>query len=68
MKPFTKISSILFALIAVAHLARVVFGWTATVNGSAVPMWVSIVAAVISGVMSVMLCREACCKPAAATA
>lgn len=62
MKPFTKIASILFGLIAAAHLARVIFGWEVTVNGNAIPMSASIVAVVITGLMSGMLCREGCCK------
>ncbi len=68
MKPCTKIASILFGLIAAAHVARLIFGWAVTINGAPVPMWASIVAAVITGAMSVMLCRECCCKPAVAAA
>ncbi len=56
-----KFASLLFALIAVAHLLRVIFSWTATLNGMAVPMWASIVAVVVGGAMSLCLCRAACC-------
>ena len=28
MKPFSTFGSFLFGLIAIAHLARVIFGWT----------------------------------------
>lgn len=68
MKPYTKIASILFGLIAAAHVARLIFGWAVTINGTPVPMWASIVAAVITGAMSVILCRGCCCKPAVVAA
>jgi hypothetical protein len=42
-------SGVLFALVAVAHLARLVFGWSILVDTEVVPMWVSWVGVLITG-------------------
>jgi hypothetical protein len=38
---YTLISGLLFAVVAMAHAARLLLGWNITVDGVAVPMWVS---------------------------
>jgi len=45
-------SSILFTLIAVAHMARISFMLEATVAGISVPLWVSGVIVVVSGYLA----------------
>jgi hypothetical protein len=57
-KPFTTIAILFFSLIAFAHLLRVFFGAEVVVNGIYIPLWVSGVAAVISGGLAYMLWRE----------
>jgi hypothetical protein len=59
MKPFSTFGSFLFGLIAVAHLARVIFGWTVTVNAVAIPMWPSVAIFIGLGLLSVLMWREA---------
>ena len=54
----TRIAAILLTAVAIAHLARVVLGIEATVAGTAVPMWVSIVATVVAGGVALMLWRD----------
>ena len=55
MKPisFAHIAGIIFAIVAVAHAARIAFGWPLMVNTWIIPMWVSwlglIIAAVLAG-------------------
>ena len=58
MKPFTTIAAGVFALVAVVHLLRIVFGWPVLINGMAVPIWASGVGFVISAALAVMLWRE----------
>jgi hypothetical protein len=58
VKPFTTIAAIVFALIAVLQLLRFVLAWPISINGLAVPVWVSAVAFVIAAGLSVMLWRE----------
>ena len=48
MKPFTTATLITLALVAIVHALRVLMGWSVIVNGSNIPMWVSVVAVVIS--------------------
>lgn len=58
MKPFTKIAAGLFALIALAHLYRVIVGLSVTVGGHDVPQWVSVIGMVITGSLALALHRE----------
>ena len=59
MKPFSTFGSFLFGLIAVAHLARVIFGWTVTVNAVVIPMWPSVAIFIGLGLLSALMWREA---------
>ena len=58
MKPFTTAALFILALVAIVHALRVLMGWSVTVNGSDVPMWVSVVAFVIAAGLAVGLWRE----------
>jgi hypothetical protein len=49
---------IILALLAIVHALRMVMGWSVTVNGSDVPMWVSAVALVVFAGLAVGLWRE----------
>ena len=58
MNPFTKLTSAVFAVIALAHLYRIVRPFEVVVAGSVIPQWVSIVGLIIAGILSLMLWRE----------
>ncbi len=58
MKPFTYIAVGVFALVALLHVLRLLFGWEATIAGLAVPLWVSLLGTVIAGGLAVMVWRE----------
>ena len=64
MKPFTTITVVLLALIAVAQLLRFVFGWEVTFSGLVVPVWLSGIVSVITAGLAVMVWREARRGPA----
>jgi hypothetical protein len=49
---------LVFTLVALVHLLRLVYGWEATINGAAVPMWASGLGLVIAGGLAVMLWQE----------
>jgi len=57
-KPFTYIAVVVFALVALLHLLRLVFGWEATIAGLAVPIWLSLLGTVIAGGLAVLVWRE----------
>jgi hypothetical protein len=58
MKPFTTLTCLLLALIAVLQLTRLLLGWEITINGYALPLWPSGVAALIAGGLSLLVWRE----------
>ena len=59
MKPFTTIAIALFALIALAHLYRLVTGCEVVVNGHVLPLWLSAVGLIVAAGLALMLWREA---------
>ena len=59
MKPFTRIAALLLGLVAVLQAIRFLAGWPVTIDGFAVPVWASAAFAVITGLLAVMLWREA---------
>lgn len=59
MKPFSVIASVVFAGVALVQLSRVIQGWSAVINGFAVPIWASAVAFLVASVLSIMVWREA---------
>jgi hypothetical protein len=58
MKPFTSLTIAVLALLALLQLTRMALGWTVVVDGFAVPVWASAVAAIIAGGLALMLYRE----------
>ena len=40
-RAYLLITAIIFSLIALLHLVRIVFGWSAVIGGWSVPMWLS---------------------------
>jgi hypothetical protein len=58
-RPFTWIASGIFALVALVHLFRLFKHFQFVIGSHAIPMWCSVVAVVIAGGLSWMLCREA---------
>jgi hypothetical protein len=58
MKPFTTIASILLGIVALAHLYRVIRNVDIVIGAWPVPQGVSIVALIVTGVLSIMLWRE----------
>jgi len=59
MKPGAAVAMTLLALIAVVHVIRVVLQIPAVIGTTVVPMWASIVAAIVTGLVAVALWREA---------
>lgn len=51
-KTYMAVSTAVFALVALGHLARVAFGWDAVIGGWNVPAWVSYVAVIVAGLLA----------------
>ena len=48
-RPFTSLAAIIFAVVALVHLMRLIYGWVVTIIGADVPMWTSVLRLVIAG-------------------
>ena len=57
-KPFTTVAAIIFAVVALVHLLRLVYGWVVSIAGGDVPMWASVPGLVIAGVLAAGLWWE----------
>ena len=57
MKNYIAISGSIFAIVAFAHLLRIIDGWDVIVNGQAVPMTISYLAFVATGMLAVWAFR-----------
>lgn len=51
-KNYCLVTAIIFTVIALLHLARLGFGWTAVLGGWSVPMWLSWPALAISAFLA----------------
>ncbi len=51
-KWYFTITSIVFAVVAIAHLGRIILMLDATIAGYAIPLWVSGVAVIITGYLA----------------
>jgi len=49
---YFRFTGVIFLLIAVLHLARLFYGWEAVIGSVAIPLWASVLGAVIAGVMA----------------
>jgi hypothetical protein len=58
MKPVTMITVLFLAMVAAAHLLRLLLGVEVTVGGTLVPLWVSVIACVVPAGLAVGLWRE----------
>ncbi|HEY7743867.1 MAG TPA: hypothetical protein VIA19_12545 [Burkholderiales bacterium] len=57
-RPFTSLAAIIFAAIALIHLLRLIYGWAVSIVGASVPMWTSVLALVVFGVLAAGLWWE----------
>jgi hypothetical protein len=57
MKNYIAISGSIFAIVAFAHLLRIIDGWEVVVNGQAVPMTISYMTFVATGMLAVWAFR-----------
>jgi hypothetical protein len=51
-RAFLLATAIIFSLVALLHLARIVFGWSAVIGARSVPMWLSWIALVVAGALA----------------
>ena len=59
MKPATTIAALFLAVVTFLHVLRLIRGTEILIGGNAVPMWASMIAAPILGLLAYMMWREA---------
>ena len=57
-RPFTLIAAAIFAIMALAHVYRIATDFQIVVGSHSLPMTVSYLAVVVTGILAVMLYRE----------
>jgi protein-S-isoprenylcysteine O-methyltransferase Ste14 len=57
-KPFTMISAIIFAVMALLHVYRIFTHFQIVLGSHVIPLWASYVGIVVSGLLAVMLYKE----------
>jgi hypothetical protein len=58
MKPAARLATTFLALVAIAHLLRLVLRITVTAGGVSIPLWASALACIVTGGLAVLLWRE----------
>jgi len=51
-KSYFKFSSLLFLIIAIVHLARLIYGWEVVLGETMIPVWASWVAVIVGAYMA----------------
>lgn len=59
MKTGTRLSILLFSLVAILHATRVILGWDMIIGDAHVPVWASVLGVVIPLLLAGMLFKEA---------
>jgi hypothetical protein len=57
MRAYLQVSATLFGLLALGHLLRLLRGWPAEIAGRMVPVWMSVVALIVAGGLSIWALR-----------
>jgi len=53
-KTFSLVAGVIFAIVALAHLARIVTDWSVIIGDWSIPMWVSWIALVVAGGLALL--------------
>jgi hypothetical protein len=51
-RTYNAVTAVLFLIVALLHLLRIVFGWSAVIGGLAIPIWASWLALVVTGALA----------------
>jgi hypothetical protein len=58
-KTFSIVAGVIFAAVALLHLARIYMDWPVMIGGWSVPMWVSCISLVVAGGLAFLELRLA---------
>ena len=57
MRTYIQVTGVVFAIVALAHLARLLLDWPAQEAGWVVPMWISWIAILMAGALCIWAFR-----------
>ena len=57
-KPFTHIAVGIFILVGILHVLRLIYGWEVTIASIVIPMWISVAAFIVTGILAVLVLLE----------
>ena len=49
MRAYLVVSGVLLGAVALAHLLRLIYGWTVQIGAEVVPLWISVIGGVVAG-------------------
>ena len=49
---YNTLTAVLFLVVALVHLLRIIFGWSAQIGGATLPMWASWLALVVAAALA----------------
>lgn len=58
MKPAVTVAVVFLLLVALLHLLRVAFGVSVTIDGTAIPVWASVLACLGPAALAIWVWRE----------
>ena len=58
MKPAVSVVTLFLSIVAVLHLLRLVFQLPITIGSTEIPMWASVVAVIVTGLLAAWLWRD----------
>ena len=51
-KTYMTVSTAIFAVVAIVHLLRAVYGWDLVIGGWTAPLWISWLGLIVAGVLA----------------
>jgi hypothetical protein len=51
-RTFSLVAAVVFGLVALAHVLRIILGWSVIVQDFSIPMWASWIAVVVMGYLA----------------
>lgn len=58
MRPASLVAAVVLAVVAIAHVLRLVLHTEVIIGGTVMPMWISGLGAVVAGILSTLVYRE----------
>jgi hypothetical protein len=53
-KTFSLVAGVIFAVVALAHVARIVMDWSVIIGDWSIPMWLSWIALIVAGGLALL--------------